>query len=361
VEEERSRNRRCVVLATGDPLCHGIAGLLIRRLGADSVEILPAPSTLQLAFARFKRPWQDYVIASAHGRDDGEWHPAAGPGHGLYPVLMRLTEHPRVALFTSPMNGPDRIARALLTAGLAEGARLSVACRLKLPDERLFVDLEPGQAAAMHFPSPCVLLIERQRDNRLPRFGLADEYYRQRRPQKGLITKLEARAISLAKLGLEHDSCVWDIGAGSGSVGLEASRIAFRGHVWAIEKSPDDAAIAADNARRLGTVNYSLIQGRAPQGLQQWPDPDAVFIGGSGGALEQLIPLCLQRLRPGGRLVMNFVTLENLEIARTTLQRLKADWELTQLQAARSRPLLQQHRLAAENPIWIITAHKETP
>src|SRR5690606_19387265 len=107
--------------------------------------------------------------------------------------------------------------------------------------------------------------------------------YLQRSPENGLITKLEVRAVSLARLALRADSLVWDIGAGAGSVGLEASRIAHRGHVWAIEKTPADAANARRNARRLRASNYSLLEGKAPAGLDAWPDPDAVFIGGSGG------------------------------------------------------------------------------
>jgi precorrin-6Y C5,15-methyltransferase (decarboxylating) len=108
---------------------------------------------------------------------------------------------------------------------------------------------------------------------------------------------------------------VWDIGAGSGSVGLEAARLAPHGHVWAIEKNAGDAANARANAARFRISNYSLFDGKAPQHLDTWPDPDAVFIGGSGGELAELIRLILARLKPGGRLVMNFVTLENLATA----------------------------------------------
>ncbi len=151
---------------------------------------------------------------------------------------------------------------------------------------------------------------------------------------------------------------VWDIGAGSGSVGLEASRLASRGHVWAIEKNPDDAANARTNARRLKATNYTLLEGKAPAGLDTWPDPDAVFIGGSGGELAQLITLVLDRLKPDGRLVMNFVTFENLATATATLAAAGAPWEVTQLQASRSQPILDMHRLAAQNPIWIVTARK---
>lgn len=202
-------------------------------------------------------------------------------------------------------------------------------------------------------------------DDRL--FGLDDSTFRCRHPraagaaaQGGLMTKFEARAVSLAKLALGRRSIVWDIGAGSGAVGLEAARIASAGFVYAIEKNPADAAIALDNARRLAVGNYALTQGRAPAGIEAWPSPDAVFIGGSGGELATLIELSLARLRAGGKLVINLVTLDNLATATAALERAQetglADWEMLQLQAARSVPILSTRRFAAENPVWILTA-----
>ena len=139
----------------------------------------------------------------------------------------------------------------------------------------------------------------------------------------------------------------------------EAARLARHGHVWAIEKNAGDAANARENARRLRASNYTLVEGKAPDTLDAWPDPDAVFIGGSGGELAGLIHLVLARLAPGGRLVMNFVTLENLATATTALSAAGAVWDVVQLQASRSQPILDMHRLAAQNPVWILTARKE--
>ncbi|NMG74327.1 precorrin-6y C5,15-methyltransferase (decarboxylating) subunit CbiE [Aromatoleum diolicum] len=347
------------VLATGDPLCHGIARFLIDKIGAAQVEVLPAPSTIALACARLKKPWQDAAVRSCHGADAGEWQTGATPEHGLYAIVRAVTEHARVATFTSPANGPDRVARALIAAGYGEDLRISVAARLCLPDEAIFQDLSLADASARRFPDPNIVVIDRvAAPAPCAVFGFEDGAFVQRQPEKGLITKLEARAVSLAKLGLRADSRVWDIGAGSGSVGLEASRIARLGHVWAIEKNAGDAANARENAQRLQATNYTLVEGKAPDGLDTWPDPDAVFIGGSGGELAHLIELCLARLRPAGRLVMNFVTLENLATATTALAAAGAEWEVTMLSAARSQPILDMHRLAAQNPVWIITARK---
>ncbi len=360
IREAQADGRAVAVLATGDPLCHGIAPLLIARLGAAKIEVLPAPSTVQLLCARFRKPWQNLRIASCHGADAGEWLPAsASPAHGLYRVLRAIALQPLVAVFTGAQNTPARLARALLAVGHGDDLKLSLACRLQLPDEQLFPDLTLAEVAGREFPEPNVLLLERTPAIRPAALGREDVEYRQRAPEKGLITKQEARVLSLAKLRLAADSVVWDIGAGSGAVGLEAAALAPMGHVWAIEKNAGDASNARANAVRFQASNYTLVEGRAPAHLDSWPDPDAVFIGGSGGELAELIERILGRLKPGGRLVMNFVALENLATATRTLAAAGVPWDLVQLQASRSQPILDMHRLAAQNPVWILTARKE--
>ena len=360
IHAARAEGKTVAVLATGDPLCHGIASYLLGKLGHDGVEILPAPSTLQIAFARWQKPWQDVTIASCHSKDAGEWVAGATPAHGLYPLMRAIALNPRVFAFTSPENDPVRLARALITAGYGESVRLSVAGNLLLPDEIIQKDLSAVDAEKLKISGPSVVLVEHLAFACTPIFGLDDLDYIQRSPEKGLITKQEARALSLAKLRLKADSIVWDIGAGSGSVGLECARVAAHGHVWAIEKNEGDAANARANAAKFRVGNYTLCEGKAPALLDTWPDPDAVFIGGSGGELGELIRLILGRLKPGGRLVMNFVTLENLATATTTLKDLAAGWDVVQLQASRSQPILDMHRMAAQNPVWVVTAWNET-
>jgi len=355
-----AEGRSVAILATGDPLCHGLGAWLSDKIDAP-LEILPNVSTLQLACARFRQPWQDITIASCHSKDAGEWFAGATPTHGLYPAMRAIAQHAQVFLFTGPENNPARLARALLTAGYAsDEVSLSVACRLQLPDEQLFPVLSLDAAASMNFPEPNVVLVQRKESAGVPTFGLDDLEYIQRTPEKGLITKQEARALSLAKLRIKRNATVWDIGAGSGSVGLEAARLAPHGHVWAIEKNEGDAANARANAVRFRVSNYTLCDGKAPQHLDTWPAPDAVFIGGSGGELAELIRLILARLKPGGRLVMNFVTLENLATATAALNEFCAEWDVVQLQASRSQPILDMHRMAAQNPVWIVTTSKAT-
>ncbi|NIA54704.1 precorrin-6y C5,15-methyltransferase (decarboxylating) subunit CbiE [Massilia sp. TW-1] len=359
VRAARADHLACVVLATGDPLCHGIAPYLAQHLCVQALDILPNVSTLQLACARIGLAWQDARIVSAHARDAGEWRRGSPPAHGLYALAQALRRHARLLVLTSPDNSPDRIARLLLAEGLGDDFHMAVAENLLQPDERVLAELRPEQAATMRFAALNVVLLWRTTPlPRTQRFGLADDAYEQRQPEKGLITKQEVRAVSLARMRLRPDSVVWDIGAGSGSVGLEAARLCPEGHVYAIEKNEADHAIAGRNHAAFGVSNYSLFLGKAPEGLDAWPDPDAVFVGGSGGELAALIDGVLRRLRPDGTLVMNFVTLENLSTATGALQSFGAAWDVLQLQAARSKPILHMHRMAAENPVWIVCARR---
>nr|VFJ56888.1 MAG: precorrin-6Y C5,15-methyltransferase (decarboxylating) [Candidatus Kentron sp. FW] len=359
IRDAQAKGRRVVVLATGDPLCHGIAGFLQARLCIEIFEILPNLSMVQLACAQLGMPWQDMKILSVHGPDTGEWQEGMGPEHGLYSILQAVARHDRLAIYTSSHNSPDRIARMLVEEGFADDFQLAVAERLLRDDERVVVDCGVREAAGRRFADPNILLLWRHTPRpREPLFGLPDEDYRQRQPDKGLITGREVRAVSLARLQLTRDSIVWDIGAGSGSVGLEAARLCPEGHVYAIEKNAEDCANCVENRRRFRITNYTPVHGKAPKGLNDWPDPDAVFIGGSGGELAGLIRLCLERLKSGGRLVMNFVTFENLTLAIGILKETGATWDVTQLNVSRSRPILDMHRLAAENPVWILCASR---
>ncbi|MBB3121561.1 precorrin-6Y C5,15-methyltransferase (decarboxylating) [Massilia violacea] len=363
VRAARADHLSCVVLATGDPLCHGIAPYLAQHLCVQALDILPNLSTLQLACARIGLPWQDARIVSVHARDAGEWMRGSAPSHGLYALAQAARQHARLLVLTSPDNSPDRIARLLLAEGLGEDFHMAVAENLLQPEERVLAELSPQEAAEMRFAELNVVLLWRVTPAPRPvRFGLADSEFVQRQPEKGLITKQEVRAVSLARLQLRADSVVWDIGAGSGSVGLEAARLCQQGHVYAIEKNEADHAIAGQNHAAFGVSNYSLFHGKAPEGLDAWPDPDAVFVGGSGGELSTLIEGVMRRLRPNGALVMNFVTLENLATATAALQALEGEgvsWDVLQLQAARSKPILHMHRMAAENPVWIVCARRD--
>ncbi|RLA25185.1 MAG: cobalamin biosynthesis bifunctional protein CbiET [Gammaproteobacteria bacterium] len=354
-----AEQKKTVVLATGDPLCHGIASFLTKKLGAEKVQITPNVSTIQLAFASIGMAWQDAKICSVHHKDAGEWQTGSGPEHGLYALLQAINQYDKLAILTSPENNPARIARMLVMESMADLLTMVVAENLLCKNEKVFQSLTIAELAKQSFTGNDVVILTRQQLIKPELlFGYADQAFKQRKPDKGLITKREVRAVSLARMQLTAASIVWDIGAGSGSVGIEAAKLCHKGHVYAVEKNSADFTIASANARDFALHNYTLIENKAPLGMQNWPAPNAVFIGGSGGELAELIKLCLEKLQANGWLVMNFVTLENLTTALETLKQSSAVWDITQLQASRSQPILHMHRMNAENPVWVVSAQK---
>ena len=199
---------------------------------------------------------------------------------------------------------------------------------------------------------------EREPESERP-LGLPDDAFEQRRPLRGQITKSEVRAVSLYALALRDDSIVWDIGAGTGSVSVEAARIARRGAVYAIDRDADSAGLLRRNAARYGCGRVSVIIGSAPGILHTLPDPDAVFIGGGGAHLPAILDAALARLRPGGRIVANFAAPERTNTAYRAFQDAGMAPEMTMLSAARARALPDGAlRLAALNPVFIVWGTK---
>ncbi|MFK0524942.1 precorrin-6y C5,15-methyltransferase (decarboxylating) subunit CbiE [Paenibacillus illinoisensis] len=330
-----------VVLASGDPLFYGIAGYLARKLGPDQLEIRPNLSSLQLAFAKLGESWHDAVLESVHGR----------PLKGL---AQRIDGQAKIALLTDEYNSPAAIGAYLQQFGMTEYDAY-VAENLGGPDERARHYTLDELAAAECSPLNVVILL-RRKDAPAPRkgFGFADEEFHQRKPEKGLITKREVRAFSLSELRLGEDSIVWDIGAGSGSVAVECTRLAPRGQVFAIEKNEGDLVNIEANRIKFRT-DFTVLHAKAPAGLDELPNPDAVFIGGSGGELAQLIDLCASRLRPEGRIVVNAATIETLHDSMKAMREAGMDASVTLLQTARSKPILNMTRFDGLNPIYVIT------
>ncbi|MBY0013003.1 precorrin-6y C5,15-methyltransferase (decarboxylating) subunit CbiE [Paenibacillus typhae] len=345
------RERRAVVLASGDPLFFGIAGYLVRRFGPQHVEVIPHYSSVQLAFARLGDSWQDAELVSLHGR------PIAG-------LAQRIDGRAKLALLTDGVNTPARIAAYLLEFGMLEYEAF-VCERLGGPDECCgFWELE---AMSRHeFAALNVVILRRKPGSAgASRRGFAylDEAFAQRKPEKGLITKREVRALVLSELNLAENAVVWDIGSGSGAVAAECARIARLGRVYAVEKEAVNLPNMEANRRKF-RADYTIIHSRAPEGLEQLPEPDAVFIGGSGGELADIIAHAAARLRPGGVIVIAAITVETLYGSMTALAAAGLRTEVTQLQASRGRPILGMTRFEGMNPVFVISAaaaHPEEP
>ncbi len=334
--------RSVVVLASGDPLFYGIGSLLVKRLGGERVRIWPHLSSIQLAFARCGESWQDAQIISLHGRK-------------ISGLAQRIGNETKVALLTDAENTPAQIARYLLAFGMTEYT-VFVAENLGGTEERTG-RYTLAEASTLAFaPLNVVILLrdEKVRATIWP-LGIEDREFFQRKPERGLITKKEIRVLSLTELALHPGDVLWDIGACTGSVSVEAVLRVPELQVFAIEKNTGDLALLRTNQIKFRT-DFVAVHGKAPEGLDRFPDPDAVFIGGSGGELAELLGVCAKRLRPKGRIVINAVTVETLATASAALREHGFAVAMTLVQTARSKPILNLTRLEGMNPVYIMKA-----
>lgn len=342
----RMARKSIVVLASGDPLFFGIGARLIEALGPERVTIHPNTSSVAAAFARLKEPWGGVRVLSLHGRgNESELHEA-------------LAQEDRIAILTDPDHGPAWLARRILEKQ-GGGFRMAVMEALGTAAER-HRRCRLEKAAAMKFAEPNIVVLERDPPPaatcRRPVLGAPDDWFDH---QRGLITKSEVRAVTLAKLRLEAGQVLWDLGAGSGSVAIEAALFIGRGRIVAVEKDPQRVEQIKVNAKRFGVRNLRVVQAVLPEGLERLPKPDRIFIGGGGRDLTPIIAKAVRYLNPSGIVVVNAVLLQNVHEAQTALQRHGFATETVQVQILRSAPMPWSERLEALNPVWIITASRK--
>ena len=223
------------------------------------------------------------------------------------------------------------------------------------PGHEDMASVEPGG------PKHVVLSESRGRGAGVNRpWGLRDEEFEQRRPLRGQITKREVRAVSLYYLGLRPDSVVWDIGAGTGSISVEAAAIAHRGKVFAIERDLESIQLLKSNVARYGGGNVEIVTGAAPQALEGLSDPDAVFVGGSGGNLNEILAVATDRIKAGGCIVANFATLERTNETYRWFQQNGLCAEISMINASRGKAMPDESvRLEALNPVFIVSAWRQ--
>ncbi len=191
--------------------------------------------------------------------------------------------------------------------------------------------------------------------------GLPDSAFEQRKPLRGQITKREVRAVSLYSLGLKQDSVVWDVGAGTGSVAVEAALIAHRGMVYAIERDETSIGLLQANVDKWGSGNLRVVAGEAPGVLDGLEDPDSVFIGGSGGRLADILDAVARRLNSGGRIVVNLAVLERTQEAINKLKDLGFATDLSMVSSSRGKEMPDgTSRLEALNPVFVVSARRES-
>lgn len=340
-----------VVVASGDPLFYGVARYLCQKLGKDRFDVVPHVSSMQLAFARVKESWEEAYLTNL-------------ANHSLEGVVEKIRVAEKVGLFTSEANPPAVVARALLDRKI-DYFSAYVCENLGSPDERV-TQGELAELVGMNFAPLNVMILVRKPDvpDRpsdavgLRLFGNPDDAFLQSKPKQGLLTPSEVRSIALSQLDLGPRSVVWDIGAGSGAVAIEAAQLASAGTTFAIEMDADDHNLIRANAERFGVGNLRAVLGRAPEAWADLPAPDAVFLGGSGREIGRLVDLAYDRLKPGGRLVANVSSIENVSDIHATLHRRTRDVRVWMINIARGTYQLERVRFDALNPTFVLAVVK---
>ena len=354
--QSRAADQAVVVLASGDPLWFGLGRILCDRIGAERLRFHPAPTSLQLAFSRIGRPWQDADWVSLHGRD---------------PEILASTLQKRpaaLAVLTDPnQGGAGTVQQMLRSSGLEASTDLWLCENLGHPDERVQL-IAPGTALPTDLqPLLIALLIAREPaapdPQQLPLFGLDDGLYLQHSDHPGLMTKREVRIQLLAELALPPQGVLWDLGAGTGSVGLEALRLRPGLQLLAVERRAGGAQLIQRNAQRLGVSPAAVLEADATTVLNgglpsQLSQPDRVLLGGGGAQRERLLQEVLTRLRSGGVVVIPLASIEALASVRPLLENAGLAVRVQQLQAWRGQPLGDGTRLAPMNPTLIVTGTK---
>mgnify|MGYP000846036312 FL=1 len=334
---ESGADRICV-LFSGDVGFYSGAAKLYPLLSRYQVETVCGIGSLQYFCAKLHIPWEDVHPASAHGRSLN--------------VAAHAAAYEKTFFLTGGQTSPETICEILNGCGMGE-ARVTVGSRLSYPDERIVA----GSAAELSgktFDPLSSVLVERAGKSRWDyrTGGISDGLF-----LRGEVpmTKAEVRAAAVAALRLRGDDVVYDVGAGTGSVSVEMSIFASRGCVYAVEKDEKALKLIAKNKRVFGAGNLEIVPGTAPAVLTDLPAPDAAFIGGSGGRLQEIVTL-IARKNPRARVCMTAVTMETLEKGVWILEALGfRDVQASQIAVTRLKKAGSVHMMDAQNPVFVIS------
>ncbi|MEW6601581.1 MAG: precorrin-6Y C5,15-methyltransferase (decarboxylating) subunit CbiT, partial [Nitrospirota bacterium] len=298
-------------------------------------------------------------------------------------VPALLTRHNKIAVLTDKVNSPERIAETLCLGGVPSPFRMYVCEKLGYDDEKI-IEGKPEEISKMTFEHPNVVIIVQSAEDRTQntdkkkrtavgsqqseiKFGVKESEVQHSR---GLITKDEVRAVAIHKLRLPRTGLLWDIGAGSGSISIEAAAVCPDLKIYAIEKDEDQLINIRENKNRFGTGNIDIVSGSAPEALSQLPAPDRVFIGGSSGKLREILEainksqvLCRGEvpspLRNYGLIVVvNAATIETLNEAVQSLEGNGFKVDVSEISVSRSKLIGGKRHMSAMNPVFVIKGEK---
>jgi precorrin-6Y C5,15-methyltransferase (decarboxylating) len=344
-------DRPTVLLTSGDPLFYGIARYLTDSFGKDRFDVVPNVSSMQLAFARVKENWDDAYLTNLATQS-------------LDRVVDGVRTADRVGLFTTESISPAVVAEALLDRRI-DYFTAYVCENLGTPDETVTQGNLESIREQTFDPMNVMVLVRHQGaadrpsgSDRRRLFGNPDDLFLQSRPKRGLLTPCEVRCIALAELDLTPDSIVWDVGAGSGSLAIEAAAIASKGQVFAIEMDAEDYGLMIENAKMFDVPSLVPVHGQAPDAWKDLPDPDAIFVGGSGRMVPDLVGSALSRLGNEGRIVVNVSSPDNLVAVQARIDASKLRSDVRMINIARGQFQLDRVRFDALNPTFLVLGRK---
>lgn len=326
------------VLLSGDVGFYSGATKLYDKLAHHDIEAIPGISSLVYFCAKLHTPWQDAMLVSAHGRE--------------YDAVGTIQSHEKTFCITGGKTKVNDICCDLVERGLGN-VQVAAGERLSYDDERIVCGTA-AELADMAFADLAVMLAINSRPVARPFAAPAlvdGDFLRGGAP----MTKEEVRALAIAKLRIASNHVVWDVGAGTGSVSVEAALAASRGTVYAIERNAEAVELMRKNREAQGVSNMVVVEGLAPEALEGLPAPDRVFIGGSAGNMDAIISAACSA-NPQVRICVTAVTLETMADLLECLRNAKiSDADIVQVSIARADQVGSYHLMRAENPVYIVS------
>lgn len=326
------------VLLSGDVGFYSGAAKLHALIKDVEVEAIPGISSLSYFCAKLCRSYQDVHVVSVHGREAN--------------VVGEIQSHKETFLLTGSNCTAAAVCQALTAAGLGK-LQVFVGQRLSYPEERIV----RGEAEALvdeTFDDLAVMLV----DNPAPlawRCGAPSLFDSQLHRGKVPMTKEAVRTLAVARMEVAPEHTVWDVGAGTGSVSCALAMAAYQGQVYAVEREVDAVALIEENRAAFGLSNLHVVLGEAPKALLALPAPDRVFVGGSGGEMEEIFRAALTK-NPAVRICLTAVSLESLTQGLRVFERLGLqNVDVTQLTAAQAKKLGSYHMMLGQNPVYILS------
>ncbi len=330
-------DKNIAVVASGDPLFYGITNYIKENYHGE-IEVVPGITSFQYLTSKLNKPWQNAFLGSLHGREER--------------FIKGVLQNKLSIWLTDSKNSPEVLAETLLENGL--NPHIYVGENLSYEDERI----ECGRAEDIihkKFQGLSIMIVEREEEavKKELHFIKDEEFVRGQCP----MTKEEIRILSIAKLELKEDSCVLDIGAGTGSISIQGAKFCPLGKVIAIEKDKDAIGTIKENINKFNISNLTLMEGSAMEVIRDINYSfHSIFIGGSGGDIEDIIEEYGKKLLPGGKMVLNFITINNLYKAMDALKKLGYKVCCTQVSISKTKG--ETYMLFGNNPIFIIEGRK---